>query len=184
VPRTRPKKGCLKDVDTGEIPVLCDISESTVREPFIDLRRARIALRQHWPLARMRARPPTFLSDGKMGLSTEVRLPARVKWRSTNGSMRSRRVAMYLRTASWTIAQASSCCARSVIFKNWRPPSGMPAPFTLDCKGEPPAQYPASSRGHNVVDTVQTARQSQGPLFRTTGRGTGSAARGSRSMPA
>jgi hypothetical protein len=118
VPRTRPKKGCLKDVDTGEIPVLCDISESTVREPFIDLRRARIALRQHWPLARMRARPPTFLSDGKMGLSTEVRLPARVKWRSTNGSMRSRRVAMYLRTASWTIAQASSCCARSVIFKN------------------------------------------------------------------
>jgi len=44
--------------------VLCDISESTVREPFIDLRRARIALRQHWPLARMRARPR--MSDGKM----------------------------------------------------------------------------------------------------------------------
>jgi hypothetical protein len=50
---------------------------------------------------------------------------------------------------------------------------GWPAPFTLDCKGEPPAQYPASSCGHNVVDPVQTPRRSQGPLFRTTGRGSG-----------
>ena len=60
-----------------------------------------------------------------MARRCSARLPSRVKWRSTNGSIRSRRVAMYLRTASCTIAQASSCCAKSVIFQSRRPPSGM-----------------------------------------------------------